>query len=87
MIRDFILLADSGLTTAMSAPLPACWSLVTGQSRTPVTLCTGSGASTHSSNGAESVRVWTVQHTFRPEERGVAAGLCDLEFGTYFPAG
>ena len=80
--------ASAGLVTAMSATLPACWSLFTDQSRTPVTSCTGCGVCTHSPNDAEPARLWSVQqHTVWPEERGVAARLCDLEYGTYFPVG
>ena len=35
-----------------AAHAPACWSLVTDQSRTPVTSCTGCGVCTHSPNEA-----------------------------------
>ena len=54
-----------------AAHAPACWSLVTDQSRTLVTSCTGCGVCTHSPNGAGSARLWTVQqHTDWPEESG-----------------
>ena len=44
--------------------------------------CTGSGVCTHSPNGAESARLWTVQqHTVWPEERGVAARLVTSSSG------
>ena len=70
-----------------AAHAPACWSLATDQSHTQVTSCTG-GVCTHSPQGAVSARLWTVQqHTVWPEERGVAARLCDLAFGTYFSLG
>ena len=70
------------LPTEHAAHAPACWSLVTGQSRTPVTSCTGCGVCTHSPNDAESARLWTVQqHTVWPEERGVAARLVTSSSG------
>ena len=76
--------ASAGLATAMPAMLVSGHRRVT----TPITSCTGCGVCTHSPTGAESARLWTVQqHTVWPEERGVAARLRDLEFGTYFPAG
>ena len=38
--------------------------------------CTGSGVCTHSPNGAESARLWTVQqHTVWPGGRGVGRPL------------
>ena len=49
---------------------------------TPITSCTGCGVCTHSPNGAESARMWTVQqHTVWPEERGVAARLVTSSSG------
>ena len=83
----FILQASSksaGLDTAMSAPLPAWWSLVKDQPCTPRTLY-GQWVCTHFPNGATAQKR-AARGTW-PEERGAAARLVTLAFGMYFPAG
>ena len=76
------------LLTEWSAPIPAWRSLVSWASHVRRELLRAMGLHPLSKLSARSARLWTVQqHTVWPEERGVAAPLGDLEFGTYFPAG
>ena len=69
------------ILTEFSAPIPAWWSLVKGQPCTPRT-CAGSGsvATAHMEPLYRSGQQEVHQH-YWPEERGVAARLCDLELG------
>ena len=75
------------LLTEWSAPIPALWSLVTGQPRTPRTF-TGSGS-------APTAQMEHSQHVcgqYSSTQTGLVGGVwaafkdC-LAFGTYFPAG